>query len=128
MTYYIARTVSTSFDETVKKVIEALKEEGFGVLTDIDVAETLKAKLDVEFPKYRILGACNPGLALRALSQENKIGTLLPCNVIVRDTGRGDTEVAAVDPVVSLSRVGQAELEPVANEVRTRLERMLASL
>ncbi|HSG66600.1 MAG TPA: DUF302 domain-containing protein [Gammaproteobacteria bacterium] len=128
MTYYIARTVSTSFDETVKKVIEALKEEGFGVLTDIDVAETLKAKLDVEFPKYRILGACNPGLALRALLQENKIGTLLPCNVIVRDTGRGDTEVAAVDPVVSLSRVGQAELEPVANEVRTRLERMLASL
>lgn len=128
MTYYIARTVSTSFDETVKKVVEALKEEGFGVLTDIDVAETLKAKLDVEFPKYRILGACNPGLALRALLQENKIGTLLPCNVIVRDTGRGDTEVAAVDPVVSLSRVGQAELEPVANEVRTRLERVLASL
>ena len=99
MTYYFAKTLDIPFDDAVDKVITALKGEGFGVLTTIDIQETLKKKLDVEFPRYVILGACNPTLALEALTVENKIGTMLPCNVIVRDDGEGRTEVAAVNPV-----------------------------
>jgi len=128
MSYYIARTLDLDFDAAVERVTGALATEGFGVLTDIDVAATFARKLGVEFPRYRILGACNPRLAHQAISQENKIGTLLPCNVIVRDAGDGKTEVAAIDPVTSLARVGQPALEPVAADVRARLERMLASL
>jgi uncharacterized protein (DUF302 family) len=128
MTYYIARTLDTPFDATVDRVTECLKTEGFGVLSDIDVSATLQKKLEVDFPKYRILGACNPSLAHKALTTENKIGTLLPCNVIVRDAGDGKTEVAAVDPITSLARVGQPALEPVAEDVRKRLERVLAAL
>jgi uncharacterized protein (DUF302 family) len=128
MSYYLARTLETSFDDALERVTRALTKEGFGVLTDIDVARTLNQKLGVDFPRYRILGACNPPLAHKALTTENKIGTLLPCNVIVRDAGDGKTEVAAVDPIVSLARVGQPALEPVAAEVRARLERVLESL
>ncbi|HSN72716.1 MAG TPA: DUF302 domain-containing protein [Steroidobacteraceae bacterium] len=128
MSYYIARTLDTAFDATVDRVIECLKTDGFGVLSAIDVSATLQKKLEVGFPKYRILGACNPSLAHKALTTENKIGTLLPCNVIVRDTGDGRTEVAAVDPITSLARVGQPALEPVAADVRQRLERVLAAL
>jgi uncharacterized protein (DUF302 family) len=128
MTYYLARTLDTGFDATLERVVSALATEGFGVLTDIDVAATLKKKIGADFPRYRILGACNPDLAHQALTTENKIGTLLPCNVIVRDAGDGRTEVAAVDPVTSLARVGQPALEPVAADVRARLERVLAAL
>jgi uncharacterized protein (DUF302 family) len=128
MSYYLARTLETSFDDALERVTRALTKEGFGVLTDIDVARTLNQKLGVDFPRYRILGACNPPLAHKALTTENKIGTLLPCNVIVRDAGDGKTEVAAVDPIVSLARVGQPALEPVAAEVRARLVRVLEAL
>jgi len=128
MSYYLARMLDTPFDATVDRVLECLQTEGFGVLSDIDVSATLHKKLGVDFPRYRILGACNPPLAYQALTTENKIGTLLPCNVIVRDAGEGRTEVAAVDPVTSLARVGEPALEPVAEDVRSRLERVLRAL
>ena len=99
MTYYISRVLPVRFDEVVARTREALKAEGFGVLTEIDVRDTLKAKIGVEFPSYIILGACNPALAHEALRLENKVGTMLPCNVVVRDAGNDQTEVAAIDPV-----------------------------
>lgn len=123
MSYYLSRTVGAAFDEVVQRVIAALKEEGFGVLTDIDVQATLKSKLDADVPPYRILGACNPSFAHQALQIENKLGVLLPCNVIVRDAGGGRTEVAAIDPVTSMDRTGNPELAAVAEEVRVRLQR-----
>jgi uncharacterized protein (DUF302 family) len=107
----------------VSRVKETLAREGFGVLTDIDVQATLKAKLSVAFPEYRILGACNSTLAHRALLRENKLGVLLPCNVIVRRTALGSVEIAAIDPVTSLERTGNIELAAVAAEVRERLQR-----
>jgi uncharacterized protein (DUF302 family) len=123
MSYYIARKVDAAFDEVVQRVIAALKEEGFGVLTDIDVQATLKAKLGADMPPYRILGACNPSFAHQALQIEDKLGVLLPCNVIVRDAGDGQTEVAAIDPVTSMDRTGNPRLAAVAEEVRVRLRR-----
>ena len=123
MSYYLSRTVSSAFDEVVLRVIAALKEEGFGVLTDIDVQATLKAKLGADVPPYRILGACNPSFAHQALQLEDKLGVLLPCNVIVRDAGDGQTEVAAIDPVASMDRTGNPELASIADEVRARLRR-----
>lgn len=123
MSYYLSRTVSSAFDEVVLRVIAALKEEGFGVLTDIDVQATLKAKLGADVPPYRILGACNPSFAHQALQLEDKLGVLLPCNVIVRDAGDGQTEVAAIDPVASMDRTGNPELASIAEEVRARLRR-----
>ena len=106
MKYYIARTVSGDFAAVVERTIEALKAEGFGVLTDIDVRATMKKKLDLDFRDYRILGACNPPLAHQALSADDKIGTMLPCNVIVQDIGGGRIEVAAIDPAISMAQVG----------------------
>ncbi len=123
MSYYLSRTVGAGFDEVVQRVTAALKEEGFGVLTDIDVQATLKAKLGADMPPYRILGACNPSFAHQALQIEDKLGVLLPCNVIVRDAGDGQTEIAAIDPVASMERTGNPELAAVAEEVRTRLGR-----
>jgi uncharacterized protein (DUF302 family) len=123
MSYYLSRTINVAFDEVVQRVTAALKEEGFGVLTDIDVQATLKAKLGAVMPPYRILGACNPSLAHRALQIEDKLGVLLPCNVIVRDAGDGQTEVAAIDPVASMDQTGNPELASVAEEVRVRLHR-----
>lgn len=128
MSYYIAKTVNRSFDETVNRVTAALKEEGFGILTDIDVQATLKTKLGADMPKYRILGACNPSFAHQALQLENKLGVLLPCNVIVREEKPGQTEIAAVDPVSSMSRVDNPKLVAVADEVRARLERVVNNL
>jgi uncharacterized protein (DUF302 family) len=125
MTYFIQASSTVGFDATIERVLAALKVEGFGVLSDIDVSATLKAKLDVDVPKYRILGACNPGFAHRALEAEPWLGVLLPCNVVVRETPAGRVEVAVVDPVVSLGRVGNDALEPVAGEVKTKLERAL---
>ena len=123
MKYYIARTIDEPFDVVLAKVVEALRSEGFGVLTDIDVAATLKQKLGVEFRKYRILGACNPPLAHKALATEDKIGVMLPCNVIVRQVTDQRTEVAAIDPRAAMNRVGNAELAEIANEVATKLRR-----
>jgi uncharacterized protein (DUF302 family) len=124
MSYYIARTVNDDFGAVVSRVTDALKKEGFGVLTDIDVAATLKAKLGAEFRPYRILGACNPAMAHKALSIEDKIGVMLPCNVIVQQSGAG-VEVAAVDPVASLGRVGNPALDDAAAAVRAALLRVV---
>jgi uncharacterized protein (DUF302 family) len=123
MSYYLSRTVDAAFEAVVQRVTAALKEEGFGVLTDIDVQATLKAKLGADMPPYRILGACNPSFAHHALQIEDKLGVLLPCNVIVRDAGDGQTEVAAIDPVASMDRTGNPALASIAEEVRVRLQR-----
>lgn len=128
MSYYLTKTVAQDFDVAIQRVTAALKQEGFGVLTDIDVQATLKSKLGADMPKYRILGACNPSFAHQALQLENKLGVLLPCNVIVREDRPGLTEVAAVDPVASMARVGNARLTKVADEVRARLQRVIAGL
>jgi uncharacterized protein (DUF302 family) len=125
MNFYVSRSVSLDFDAAVAKTIEALKAEGFGVLTDIDIAATLKQKLGVEFRKYRILGACNPPLALKALSAEDKIGVMLPCNVIVQERAEGGVELAAIDPRAAMQRVGNPALSAVAEEVAERLARAL---
>jgi uncharacterized protein (DUF302 family) len=128
MNDYIARVVEAGFEETVAKVVEALKQEGFGVLTDIDVSATMKQKLGVDFRKYRILGACNPPLAHKALTAEDKIGVMLPCNVIVQQAGAGKTEVAAIDPRAAMERVGNPALAELAREVAERLGRVLGAL
>ena len=99
MAYYFSKVVGADFDEAVRRTVEALKEEGFGVLTDIDVKDTLKKKINADFRRYRILGACNPQLAHEALQAEDKIGTMLPCNVVVQERPDGKIEVAAIDPV-----------------------------
>jgi uncharacterized protein (DUF302 family) len=121
MGYYISRTSTRGFDAVVADVVECLKAEGFGVLTDIDIQATLKAKIGAEMRKYRILGACNPKFAHEALKLEDKLGVLLPCNVIVRETADGKVEVASVDPVTAMERTGNPALAPTAEEVRRRL-------
>jgi len=128
MSYYMGKTLFVSFDEAVNRTVEALKREGFGVLTEIDVSQTLKTKIGVEFPKYRILGACNPTLAYEALKLENKVGTMLPCNVVVRDAGSGQTEVSAIDPVASMQAIDNPALKQSAGQVREKLERAMAWL
>jgi uncharacterized protein (DUF302 family) len=120
MSYYLARSVDLSFEEAIERVTAALAEQGFGILTEIDVRATLKKKLDVEHPPYKILGACNPGFAHQALQEEAWIGTMLPCNVVVREH-EGAVEIAAVDPVASMQAVANPALEALAREVRARL-------
>ncbi len=128
MSYYFSKTVDGPFDAAVERVKAALKKEGFGVLTEADVGKTLKEKLGVDFRPYRILGACNPPLALKALKAEDKIGTMLPCNVIVQELASGRVEVAAIDPVASMAAVGNPALEPVGREVRERLKAVVDRL
>jgi uncharacterized protein (DUF302 family) len=128
MSYYMSRTIESGFDEAVARVIDALKREGFGVLSDIDVAATLKQKLGIEFRPYRILGACNPPLAHKALSVEDKIAVMLPCNVIVQEVGAGKTEVASIDPGATMDRVGNPALADVAREVADRLTRVISAI
>jgi uncharacterized protein (DUF302 family) len=123
MSYYIAKQTALDFDAALERITATLKAEGFGVLTDIDVQATLKTKIGAEMPRYRILGACNPKVAYEALKVEDRLGVLLPCNVIVRDAGSGRTEVAAIDPVASMERTGNAALEGHAADIRARLER-----
>lgn len=125
MSYYFAKTVDGGFDEAIERVTEALKEEGFGILTEIDVKATFKKKLDIEVPPYRILGACNPHFAYQALQAEDKIGTMLPCNVIVREAGPGQVEIAAVDPIASMQAVENEQLGGIAQEVRSRLQHVI---
>ena len=128
MKYYFSKTITLSFEDAVEKVIAELKKEGFGVLTDIDVKQTLKKKLDVDFKKYRILGACNPPFAYRALQLEDKIGTMLPCNVIVQEIGEGKIEVAAIDPVASMQAVTNPGLKDVAEQVQGKLKKVIENL
>lgn len=128
MSYYIAKTVSKDFDAAVAEVTASLKEEGFGVLTDVDVQATFKSKLGVDSPRYRILGACNPRLAFEALRTEERLGVLLPCNVIVRETADHRTEVAGVDPVATLERTGNPALRATAERVRQMLSAAIARL
>ena len=128
MSYYIAKTLQQDFDATVDEVTARLKEHGFGVLTDIDVQATLKAKIGADTPRYRILGACNPRLAHEALQRESRLGVLLPCNVIVRETAEHQVEVASVDPVASLERTGNEELRATAEKVRSELAAVIEAL
>ena len=129
MNYYFSTLIKDkSFDQTVQETIEALKKEGFGVLTEIDIKATLKKKLDVDFQKYVILGACNPALAFKALQAEDKIGTMLPCNVIVQERDPHTVEVAAIDPAASMQAVKNDDLNAVAQTVRDKLKKVIQHL
>jgi uncharacterized protein (DUF302 family) len=128
MSYYFAKTLDLPFEAAIERVTAALKEEGFGVLTEINVQATLKKKIDVDFRPYTILGACNPGFAHKALLAEDKIGTMLPCNVIVQDAGGGRTEVAAVDPIASMQAIDNPELGAIAGTVRAKLRAVVEGL
>ena len=128
MSYYLSKTLETPFEAAVEKVTEALKKEGFGVLTEIDMQATMKKKIDVDIQKYRILGACNPPLAYQAIQAEDKIGLMLPCNVIVQEVAGGGTEVAAIDPVASMQAVGNPKLGEVGVQVRDKLKKVIDSL
>lgn len=128
MTYYFAKTLASGFDDAVRRTTEALKREGFGIITEIDVRETLKKKIGVDFRNYRILGACNPGLAHEALKIEDKVGAMLPCNVVVQEVAPGSVEVAAIDPVASMSAIDNPRLKEAAAEVQGRLRTVIESL
>ena len=128
MSYYFNKVVDRAFDEAIDKVTEELKKEGFGVLTEIDVKEALKKKLDVDFRKYRILGACNPQYAYKALQAEDKIGTMLPCNVIVQETEDEKVEIAAIDPVASMQSVQNESLGEIATIIRAKLKHVIEKL
>ena len=128
MVYYFTTKLDCPFDEAVDRAVKALANEGFGILTDIDVRVTLKKKLDVDFRQYRILGACNPPNAYEALQAEDKIGLMLPCNIIVQETDGGKIEVAAVDPAASMQAIENESLAGVADTVRDRLQRVIENL
>jgi len=128
MSYYFSKTLKVSFDEAIAGVTGELKKEGFGVLTEIDVKETLKKKLNVDFRKYKILGACNPPYAYKALQAEDKIGLMLPCNVIVQELPGGKVEVAAIDPVASMAAVDNLKLREVGEQVRVKLKAVIDNL
>jgi len=125
MSYYFSKTLKRTFDQAIAGVTEELKKEGFGILTDIDVKATLKKKLDVEFRNYRILGACNPPFAYKALQAEDKIGTMLPCNVIVQETSDGRVEVTAIDPLASMQAVENPALKKIAAEISNKLKAVI---
>ena len=128
MKYYIEKVVELSFGDALARVADGLKAEGFGVLTEIDMSETMKKKLSVDLPGYRILGACNPSLAHQALQVDERIGLLLPCNVIVRETPEGKVEVAAIDPAASMQTVGNPRLIQIAQQVQAKLKRVITAL
>jgi uncharacterized protein (DUF302 family) len=125
MSYYFNKILNLSFDKAIARLTEELKKEGFGILTDIDVKATLKKKLDVEFRKYTILGACNPPFAYKALQAEDKIGTMLPCNVIVQEIAEGQIEVAAIDPLASMQAVENPALREIATEISNKLKTVI---
>ena len=128
MAYYFNKILQISFDEAVARMTEELKKEGFGILTDIDVKATLRKKLDVDFRKYRILGACHPQFAYQALQAEDKIGTMLPCNVIVQELAEGKVEVAAIDPIASMMAIQNPSLGGVAQQVQAKLKKVIESV
>ena len=128
MNYYISAKYQGTFEEAIEKVTAELKKEGFGILTEINVKETLKKKLDVDFKKYRILGPCNPGMAYQALKKEDKIGAMLPCNVIVEEHDDGTVEVSAVDPSASMQAVDNERLTEIADQVRDLLKKVIKNM
>ena len=128
MSYYFSKIIDLPFDKAIEKVTEALKKEGYGILTEIDVKATLKKKLDVDFRNYKILGACNPPFAYEALKAERMIGLMLPCNVIVQEAEENKTEVAAIDPIASMQAVNNFQLAQIANQVQGKLKKVIESL
>ena len=128
MSYYVSKKVKMTFDEAVGRVTEELKKEGFGILTEINVKETLKKKLNVDFQQYKILGACNPPFAYEALQAEDKIGLMLPCNVIVQEKSTGEIEVSAIDPIASMQAIKNPALEQVAVKVQSKLKTVIDNL
>ena len=128
MSYYFAKTLPIGFEEAVRRTTEALKQEGFGIITEIDVKDTFKKKINIDFRNYRILGACNPTLAHEALQLEDKVGTMLPCNVVVQDIGGSRTEVAAIDPVASMQAIANPALKRAAELVGAKLKKVIEGL
>jgi len=128
MKYYFSKTVDIPFDEAVARVTDELKKEGFGILTEIDVQQKMKEKLNVEFKKYLILGACNPPFAFKALQLEDKIGTMLPCNVIVQEVDKMKTEIAAIDPIASMQAIQNPGLRDIAEQVQAKLKMVVDNL
>jgi uncharacterized protein (DUF302 family) len=128
MKYYISKKIRMDFDQAVQLVTESLKKEGFGVLTEINIQEKLKEKLNVDFRKYKILGACNPAYAYKALQMEDKIGTMLPCSVIIQELGNNEVEVAAVDPIASMMAIENPDLAGIAVEIKEKLELVISVL
>ena len=127
MSFKISKTLDSSFDAAIERTITALKGEGFGILTEVDIQATMKAKLGIEdFPRYRILGACNPPIAHAALIAEPDIGVMLPCNVIIREIAPGKVEVAAINPIAAIGAIGNADLLPLADEVAAKLNRAIS--
>lgn len=128
MSYYFSKIVDCDFEQAISKVTEELKKEGLGIITEIDVQATFKKKLDVDFPKYHILGACHPQFALKAITAETHIGTMLPCNVVVRETEDQQVEVFAVDPMASMAAVQNTQLGVVAQEIQGKMKKVIANL
>jgi uncharacterized protein (DUF302 family) len=128
MKYYFEKSTNYSFEKAVERATDELKKEGFGVLTEIDIKETLKKKLEVDFYNYRILGACNPPFAYKALKEENKIGTMLPCNVIIQEHEKGKVEISAVNPVASMMSIENPDLNDIATEIMMKLERVIKNI
>ncbi|MDU0458907.1 MAG: DUF302 domain-containing protein [Geobacteraceae bacterium] len=128
MSYYFSKKLHVTFEKAMSRVTEELRLEGFGILTEIDVTETLKRKLDVDFPNYTILGACNPPFAYRALQAEPKIGLMLPCNVVIRELADGEIEVSAVDPLASMQAIQNEELQIIAKEIQEKLKKAIDKL
>jgi uncharacterized protein (DUF302 family) len=128
MSYYFSKLLEVSFNDAVLRAVEELKKEGFGILTEIDVKATLKKKLDVDFRNYKILGACNPSFAFKALQAEDKIGLMLPCNIIVQEAPIGKIEVAAIDPIASMQSIDNPQLAEVANQVKDKLRKVIQNL
>ncbi len=128
MSYHFTKKLDASYDAVLIRATEELKKEGFGILTEIDVKEALKKKLDVDFRKYKILGACNPSFAYKALQAEDKIGTMLPCNVIVQETDDGKVEVSAIDPIASMQAIENQSLADIASEVREKLKKVIDNM
>ena len=128
MTYYFSKVLGQDFDEAVRRTTQALQQEGFGIITQIDVQDVFKKKLNKEFRRYLILGACNPSIAFEALEIEDKVGTMLPCNVVLQDVGGGRTEIAAVDPVASMQAIENANLKSAATRVQEKLRQVMERL
>ena len=128
MKYYITKKIDATFEQAIDEVKEALAIQGFGVLSEINIHEKLKEKLDVDFRRYTILGACNPVYAYKALQNEDKIGTMLPCNVVIQELSKNEIEVSAIDPIASMMAIENPKLAQIAAEIKTKLERVIESL